>query len=186
MQVVLAVVDGIVAHPHHHSVFQLLASRQILHNSEHITQRLGRVHAGRTHAVIHWHCCPFCQFQNALMGLVANHDGVHHTGKHQGGVFQGLTPLTHMHGFGLQVQSVATQLVHGRLKGNASTRGRLVEHERNGVALQKRQLDALLIRFLQHADRFQHLQELLLGEVLNVDKVLLGNHRSPFLLAVAD
>ncbi len=27
MQVVLAVVDGIVAHPHHHSVFQLLASQ---------------------------------------------------------------------------------------------------------------------------------------------------------------
>ena len=137
MQVVGVVVHRVVADPHDLEVLELFAGGHVLGHGEEVTQHLSGMHAGRAHAGEHRHRGPLGQLEDSLLRRVADLDAVNHAQKHQRRVLEGLAPLAHVHGLGLQVEGVAAQLVHRRLEGDAGAGRRLVEHQGKGLALEE-------------------------------------------------
>ena len=159
------------------AVFDVFALGQILDHGKQIAELLRGVIVFR-HAVDNRACCVFSQIDDVLMAIDARHKNVDQAAHNAAGVFDGFM-ASKLNSAGAVELSMAAEVGHGRLEGDAGARGHLLENHAERLVLQNQRIAPGLLHGLHGARELDHVEELFFGEVVSVDVVL---HCHGFLL----
>ena len=130
------------------------------------------------HAVDDGHSGALGEADDVLVTVNASHHDVEQRAHNASGVAQGLV-TAELDGARAIELSMAAEVGHGRLEGDAGTRGHLLENHAKRLVLQNQRITPGLLHGLHGARELNHVEELFFGEVVSVDVVL---HCHGFLL----
>jgi len=155
------------------AVLDLLAGGQVLDHGEQVAELLGgMVVVG--HRVQDRGLGVLRELDDVGMTVDARHDDVDEAADHVGGILEGLV-TAELDLAGSQVLRVTTELPHGGLEGDARTGGRLLEDHAQRLVLEDLGIIPRLDALLERQGQLHHVEDLLLGEVIGVQIVLLSH-----------
>ena len=130
------------------------------------------------HAVDHRHGGAGGEARDVLVAVDARHHDVEQVAHDAGGVTQGLV-ATELDGAGAVELGMAAEVGHGRLEGETGAGGNLLEDHAEALVAEQVRIEAALLDGLLHGDaQILDGEDLFLGEIIGVDKIL--DHVSSF------
>ena len=169
---------GGIAHEHHLAVLDALALGQMLDHGEEVAHLLGgMVVVG--HAVDHGDRRVLRQLYQVLVTVDARFEDVQQAAHNAGRVLDGLVPAQ-LDGAGRVELARAAEVGHGALERQARAGGHLLEDHAQRLMFQQLGVVPGLHAALEHARQLDHVEQLVLREIVGIEKILDGHRKASF------